>query len=39
LAEVYGTNLADREYVSGQMGSNEFYGPPREYGMRVRFNF
>jgi len=39
LAEVYGTNLADREYVSGQMGDNEFYGPPREYGMRVRFNF
>jgi iron complex outermembrane receptor protein len=37
--EAYGTNLADKEYVSGQFGNNEFYGAPREYGVRgsVRF--
>jgi len=39
VVELYGSNLTDREYVSGQQGDNEFYGPPREYGLRVRFNF
>jgi len=37
--EAYGTNLTDKEYVSGQFGSNEFYGSPREYGLRVGVNF
>lgn len=37
--EAYGTNLADKAYVSGHSGNNEFYGAPREYGVRARVNF
>jgi iron complex outermembrane receptor protein len=38
--EAYGTNLTDKEYVTGQSGgNNEFYGPPREYGVRVGVDF
>ena len=37
--QVYGTNLADKDYISGQSGDNEFYGAPREVGVRVRFDF
>jgi len=37
--EAYGTNLTNRRYVSGQFGSNEFYGAPREYGVRVGVDF
>jgi iron complex outermembrane recepter protein len=39
--EAYGTNLTDKEYVSGQASAsrNEFYGAPREYGLRAAFNF
>jgi iron complex outermembrane receptor protein len=39
--EAYGTNLADEEYVSGQASAsrNEFYGAPREYGLRVALSF
>lgn len=37
--EAYGTNLTDKDYVSGQFGSNEFYGAPREYGLRVGLTF
>ena len=38
---AYGTNLADREYVSGHASAsrNEFYGAPREYGVRVGLDF
>lgn len=36
---AYGTNLANKDYVSGQFDSNEFYGAPREYGLRVRVAF
>jgi iron complex outermembrane recepter protein len=32
--EFYGTNLANSFYVAGQSGKNEFYGAPREYGVR-----
>jgi iron complex outermembrane recepter protein len=35
----YGTNLADKHYVSGQFGNTEFFGAPREYGVRVRKQF
>jgi len=31
--------LADKEYMSGQFGSNEFYGAPREYGVTVSVQF
>ena len=37
--EVFVTNLLDREYVSGQFGDNEFYGAPREYGVRLSMDF
>lgn len=37
--EGYGRNLTNKNYVSGQFGSNEFYGAPREYGVRVGVNF
>lgn len=38
---AYGTNLADKEYVSGHASAsrNEFYGAPREYGLRVGWDF
>lgn len=37
--EFYGTNLANAKYVTGQTGNNEFYGAPREYGVRARVTF
>jgi len=37
--QAYGTNLADKRYVAGQFGLNEFYGAPREYGVRAGFSF
>ena len=37
--EAYGTNLTDKEYVSGQSGNNEFYGAPREFGVRASVRF
>ncbi|GAB3104029.1 TonB-dependent receptor [Aestuariicella hydrocarbonica] len=37
--ELYGTNLTDQEYVSGQFGTTEFYGAPREYGVRLGASF
>ena len=36
--EAYGSNLADKVYVSGG-GTNQFYGAPREYGVRASVNF
>ncbi len=41
-AEVYGTNLGDEVYPTGQVldGSNYFtYGAPRQYGVRVGYTF
>lgn len=37
--EAYGNNLANKGYVAGQVGNNEVYGAPREYGVRVSLNF
>ncbi|MEJ5979635.1 TonB-dependent receptor [Novosphingobium sp. PS1R-30] len=37
--EAYGTNLTDKTYVSGRSGDNEFYGAPREYGLRLGVRF
>jgi iron complex outermembrane recepter protein len=37
--EAYGTNLAGKDYVSGQSGNNEFYGAPREFGVRASVSF
>ena len=35
----YVTNLANKTYVSGQFGNNEFLGPPRQFGVRASYNF
>jgi len=37
--EGYGNNLANKRYVNGQFGNNEFYGAPREFGVRVGVTF
>lgn len=37
--EAYGSNLTGERYVSGQFGLREFYGAPREYGLRVGTSF
>ncbi|MDF0545852.1 TonB-dependent receptor [Sphingobium sp. H39-3-25] len=37
--EGYGRNLTNKKYVLGQNGTNEFYGAPREYGVRVSMQF
>lgn len=37
--EVFGTNLAKERYVAGQFGLNEFYGAPRQYGIRLGMEF
>ncbi|QJU58341.1 TonB-dependent receptor [Sphingomonas sp. AP4-R1] len=37
--EGFATNLTNRKYVSGQTGNNEFYGAPRQYGVRANVTF
>ena len=37
--ELYGTNLANKVYVSGQFANEEFFGAPRQYGVRVSKTF
>lgn len=37
--EFYGTNLTNTKYVLGQNGTNEFFGAPREYGVRLGIDF
>ncbi len=37
--EGYATNLAKKKYVSGQSGNSEFYGAPREFGVRATISF
>ena len=41
FVEAFGTNLANKTYVSGQAAAsrNEFYGAPRQYGLRVGADF
>lgn len=39
LVEAFGTNLTNKKYVSGQGGNNEYFGAPREYGARIRYDF
>jgi iron complex outermembrane receptor protein len=41
FVEAYGSNLTDEEYISGQASasSNEFYGAPRQYGVRAGVEF
>jgi len=37
--EGFATNLTNKTYVSGRQGNNEFYGAPREYGVRLGVKF
>ena len=37
--EAWATNLTNKEYVTGQLNSNEFYGAPREYGVKLNVTF
>ncbi len=37
--EAWGTNLTNKDYITGQLNSNEFYGAPREYGIKLTLNF
>jgi iron complex outermembrane receptor protein len=37
--QAYGMNLGNKVYVAGQAGNNEFFGAPRQYGVRVSRNF
>lgn len=39
MVEGYATNLANKTFVSGQSGFNEFYGAPREFGVRAAVRF
>lgn len=39
LIEAYGTNLADKTFVTGQFANVEFYNAPREYGLRGSVKF
>ena len=37
--EAYGTNLTDKVYFTGQSGTSEFVGAPRQYGVRLRATY
>jgi len=37
--EGYATNLTNEEYIVGRTGDNEFYGDPRQYGVKVGVTF
>ncbi|WP_137681324.1 TonB-dependent receptor [Aurantiacibacter suaedae] len=39
VVEAYATNLTDEEYVVGRTDDNEFYGAPRQYGVRTSIRF
>ncbi|MXO67161.1 TonB-dependent receptor [Altericroceibacterium endophyticum] len=39
FVELYGTNLTKEKYAVGQYNMNEFYGAPREYGVRIGTSF
>jgi len=39
MIEGYATNLTNETYVSGQSGNSEFYGAPRELGVRASLRF
>jgi iron complex outermembrane receptor protein len=37
--EAYGMNIANKTYVAGQLNNNEFFGNPRQVGMRISRSF
>jgi iron complex outermembrane receptor protein len=36
---LYGTNLLNAIYLTGNDGTNQYYGPPRQWGMRFDYKF
>ncbi len=39
LVDFYGTNLTNRLYISGNDGTNQYYGAPRQWGFRLNYAF
>jgi hypothetical protein len=39
LTQIYAKNVANTVYVSGYSGNTEYYGAPRQIGLRVRKGF
>ncbi len=39
VAQIYGTNLSNQTYVSAYNANNEYYGAPRQFGLRVSRTF
>jgi iron complex outermembrane receptor protein len=39
LTQVYAKNVTNSVYVSGYSGNTEYYGAPRQIGLRVRKSF
>ena len=37
--QAYGTNVFERVYVAGFSGNNQFYGKPRQFGVRIAKDF
>ena len=37
--QLYATNLTNKKYVAGQLNTSEFYGAPRETGVRLAYDF
>jgi iron complex outermembrane receptor protein len=37
--DFYATNLTDETYISGQYNDNEFYGTPRQFGIKLRVSY
>jgi iron complex outermembrane receptor protein len=38
-AVAFVTNVSDEVYVSGKSGDSQFYGAPRQYGLRLARSF
>jgi iron complex outermembrane recepter protein len=38
-AQAYGTNLTNQTYIAANAGSTVFYGPPRQFGVQVKYSF
>jgi iron complex outermembrane recepter protein len=39
VGQIYGTNLTNQVYVSAYNGNDEFYGAPRQFGVRLSRTF
>lgn len=37
--QLYVTNLTNQTYIAANAGSTVYYGPPRQYGLQVKYSF